>query len=336
MSYAKMLKKKAGIEPPLEHKNTEKDLSEPLTLVPITWKTMDTQLRKLHRHHLSDLFTMMAVVYGPYIVATLTTVILVSFMPSMVEKLTMILTYGLLPFSTIGYVLSQAFVAKFISELFSDLQPKLWDVLEFVWSKIGTLMHLAIVMSGIYIIALIGGFVGHAYLMRMLADFGVGGILPSAVFGIIIYICVACVLSNYAFVPIIPILEEHKDFLTTADRSSNLAYPSKKTLFRLTMYVFGMAGIISLGGTLLANSFSRQMVTLAVSMGFSLQIVQVTIPAVMKMVQAMLLGPALAAIPVFMYFDHRMKLEGLTSDQLLSVPKETLNNESAPSGETPL
>jgi len=286
-----------------------------MTLKPVTLRKMELEIRQLYKNHHEVLIKALALVYLPVIVGT-ALLVPIAFFTGKIMLVQGILNIGMMPFHMIAAILAPALVAKFISDAYLGKKLDLWEGLGYIWDKSGTIASAAFA-SGVFIT---GAYAIIGITTGLLMALQLGGAF-NAVLLITAFLAIVAATAAVGFSSIVSVLED-KAWFNATKRSITLAIPSLYGLARLimlsTLFIIGLSvfgGIIGgimggiVGGII---SLSASIMGIALTPGTANFIISSTFGVATKV----LLGPAISAVPVLLYFDHKIRYENFSIDKL--------------------
>jgi MFS family permease len=303
--------------PVLSSSNTAMVSPAILSVSPMSIGDVFGHIITLYSEHGSVLIKSMTILNLPVIVGSLVIVALAMFpVGAMAGPFLQICLY---PLQAIGAAAAAAVIAKVVSDSFLGKEVDLWESLDYLWQKAGTVFSAALAASvSVFLMTL--GIGTAALLVGFLAGLlaGLLGIETLGVIGMVLTALAAALtilLASFSmlFSPVVAIIED-KSWFDAPRRSIELVtktpYAAARlvliaTLVWLSTWFIGVAVTIplGLGAHLLAAA------TGITTFGILTQ-------TLLGLASTVLLGPAAAATAVLLYYDHKIRYENFSLDEL--------------------
>lgn len=306
--------------PSISHSTSSENLPVPsaiLSVQPMTVQDIFGHIVTLYSEHGGVLIKSMTILNLPVIVGSLVIVGLAMFPVGMMA--TPILQLFLYPLQAIGAAGAAAVIAKVVSDSYLGKEVDLWESLDFLWQKAGTVFSAAfsawlavtLMTFGISLLAgitaagtvLFAGMIG----LDLLGKLGMVLIIISAVTVIL--------LSSFAmlFSPAVAIIED-KAWFAAPRRSIELVTKSPYAAARvlgIAFLVWLAVWLIGLGVTIPVAAASH---LLATATGITM--LSVLGNSLLGLASTVFLGPAAAAAAVLLYYDQKIRYENFSLDEL--------------------
>jgi hypothetical protein len=323
-------------------------------LKPMSLLNIGEEVVSLYKSHGMILIKSMTIINLPAIVMSLGTIGL-----ALGSELTLVstqvfvaggilLTLGGMPFQILAMIAAPAVIAKIVSDSFLMKEVDLWESLDFVWQKFGTVASAIIcswvAIAGAYVaitallMAIIVMIIAASIVVPMVAanfgstaillaklGTGIGAIVTSLILMLASFIGFGATYAMVFLSPIVALIED-KSWFDAPKRSLELVCKSKWATLRFLGILFavwfsiGIASMIILGPIMLAAQ------VIAATTGM-MSIVHVT-QTLVGLLSALTFFPLGSAATALLYYDHRIRYENFSLDELAKSETVKINENS--------
>jgi hypothetical protein len=283
---------------------------------------------KLYKDHGGLLIKAMVIIYLPVIAGLSVLIPLTLIKPEFVQSILDIWGMVVTPLEIIAIIAAPAVVAKFVSDALLGNQLDLWEGINFIAGKWKALFSsitayaicLATTVAAGWSIAMLFKYITTASGMGFSY---VGFIIVGGIF-LVAGLTIPAILY---FTTIVAVLED-KSWFSAPKRSVQLATRSIGATVRLVVINFAaFAGfaiglqkfsimISAIGGWAIASAAAL------VGLPMNLPVIQSLLIMVSPLIAKILLSPAFAAIPALLYYDHKVRYENFSLEELRVRAKE--------------
>ena len=302
--------------PVISHEN-----SLPVQMLrPLSMGDIFNRVFNLYQSHGVVLVQSMGIVYLPIIAASLITVPFALFSADVLGIAGLILGIGSIPFKIFATVAAPAVTAKIVSDSFLGKDVDLWESLDFVWQKSGEVLS-SFIASTICLVGstvaigtasmILGGFIfflGSALGVEILS------VIALALLSLPLAILLMLLPLLFALSPVVAVIE-NKSWFDAPKRSVELvtATPSAAIRFSAILIVTGLlTALLGLCTTIPAAIVGQVMTSLTGVLIFSH-----TFTTLVGLIAPVLLTPATAIVTGLLYYDHRIRYENYSLDDLI-------------------
>ena len=313
------------------------ELTVPLqTLVPISFASIVSEIALLYEKYGVVLVKSMVIINLPALVISIVTIGLAIMSAQYYAVGGILLTFGGLPFALLAMVIAPAVISKILIDSFLGKDLDSWDSIDFVWKKLGIVVsamagsliavgafNLLMILILLLMSALLAG--GSMVLALAAAKFGATAVIIAKVikvFGMVITglvvggVGLTTLTVNYAIIFLSPMVAvmEGKSWLSAPKRSFQVVFKSLNSALRF----LGTVAAVYFAITLVSIGFLGpfMMVVGSVSQMTGLIILKQIAQELASIVSLVLISPAGSAATALLYYDHRIRYENLTIDEL--------------------